>query len=171
MSVSLLVALQSQSVAGPIITASATFAGVIAGGFLAGAVQTHRENKREKHQTKVGSRLVAADLADAAAALTCILDSGNLIPQQIPTLPSSWDTYREALAARLTSDAWAKVRAAVAVIGTLSRELPALAPGGALARPSDATLARISDAAALIDEAIRALESGSGRQATSAGSA
>jgi hypothetical protein len=152
-----LLAQESPSVAGPVITASASLVGVIVGGLLTGLLQDIRERRRETRLARIGARVMAADLAGAAAALAAIRDTGSLAPEQIPDPPASWDTYRAALAGWLDRDGWTRVSAAVTVIGTLSRELPMLVPGGMLARPSDATLTRISAAVTVIGEAVKKL--------------
>jgi hypothetical protein len=150
-------AASGQSVAGSIIAASATVIGVIVGGFLTGVVGHLRDRAREKRLAQTGARVVAADLAEASAALTIVSTTGDLIAEQVPAPPESWPAYREVLAARLPPEAWDQAWRAIAAVGRMARELPQLAPGGSLAHPSGATLKRIAAEVVTIDAGVRAL--------------
>ena len=114
------------------IAAGGAALGALVGATAGGLVDFVLERKREKRQALVGARLTRLDLSLAASTLKSSEDDGKWWVWYETPMPA-WDTYRDALSARLSADDLVVVTQSVAELdrfGKGMKEAP-IAPGAA----------------------------------------
>jgi hypothetical protein len=148
-------AAQAASSTPALITGSATLLGVVVGGLLTGFVQEVRERRKDARFSAVGARLLGDDLDRARTSLNGIVESKKLRAEDLPTVSSTWEKYREALAQRLPEEGWQRVRTTVAAVDRAGAELAPYAAGNVA--PPPRLLDRLGNVLRQIPEAMATL--------------
>ena len=146
------------SVAGPLITATATLLGVLVGGVLTGVITSRLEDTRERRLAEAAVRLLHSDLGAVASALDHIIRTDKVWADQVPASPPAWESHREVLAARLPGEAWSAAECACTAVQALD---PVLRQASAQMRPGqqlpDKVTKRVQQVIGLVEEACRTL--------------